>query len=115
MKYNTWHEGLCTEDHMHSWELRGSKWLCLNATHDPRRDNPEPVEAHLAEMIADAKNQIVSDIGLRIQRELDAIQPTGIQSLITRGQVGDNKLHLYGTMTNHKMVMGYKPQPEGTA
>ena len=41
MKYNTWHEGLCTEDHMHSWELRGGEWFCLNATHDSRRDNPE--------------------------------------------------------------------------
>lgn len=35
--------------------------------------------------------------------------PLDISSL-SRGQVGDNKLHLYGTMTNYNLVMQHKPQ-----
>ena len=68
-----------------------------------------PLITTLAGMVAAAKNQIAAEIESSVMRDLPR-DPTGFSAVhpLSRGQVGDNKLHLYGSMTNYNMVMQYK-------
>jgi hypothetical protein len=81
----------CYEDHMHEWHRSATEfnWICTNQT----RDNPEPVfpdaqMAHvieniewvsvkppvlkgLAQLVADAKNEMVADLQSSFRVALD--------------------------------------------
>lgn len=112
----------CYEDHMHEWHRSATEfnWICTNQT----RDNPEPVDAYeatiteyhnyvwtavkppvlkgLAQLVADAKNDLVADVQSSV---LGKLMRETSPSWLEAARNHEAKKDLYGNYRNYQAMV----------